>query len=150
MEIDQLKKCPYIDLIDIRGTFVLFNVQLFSEKTGNIERCKIQCPTSGNWLLLESAKVIEGAVVDDIESILGSILETFEKAEQVNQKIETKEITVDPLDQRLQDAAEAYLEDDFSSDKDGALFRYLRKCSDNFNVIYNQYEQPTKEDRDSE
>lgn len=140
MEIDQLKKCSYVELIEVRGTYVLFYVNLYSPKSGNIERCKINCPTSGNWLLLDKAEALDGADIDDLESVLGSLLETFENAEQVNQKIETKEIAIDPMDRYLQEAAEAFLEDNFSVDKLDSLFRYLRRCTENFEVVYKQYE----------
>lgn len=139
MQIDQLQKCPYIDLQEVKGTYVLFSVQLFSERTGGIERFKVHCPTSGNWLLLDKAKLTDdSAEIEDLESILGGLLESFEKAEQVEQKIETKEIPIDPMDRSLQEAAEAFLEVYPSNDKRGSLFSYLRRCADNFELIYDQ------------
>jgi hypothetical protein len=139
MDIRSLFDCKYVDNVEEKGTNVEFTTFLYS--TGGVmQKVMIKCPVSGNFVLTEAAKIIDGDIGDvDQEEILRQLFISLGEAKNIEEKIIKKDVVSSPLDASIKMSCIQFLsESDKEEDKENLRFEFLKQCSSWFDKIYEQ------------
>lgn len=142
MDIRSLFDCKYIDNIEEKGTNVEFTTFLYST-SGSMQKVLIKCPVSGNFVLTEAAKIINGDIGDvDQEEILKQLFISLNEAKNIEEKIIKKDVVSSPLDAAIKSSCVQFLSGnnnkEAQEDKENLRFEFLKQCSSWFDKTYEQ------------
>lgn len=143
MDIRSLFDCKYVDNVEEKGTNVEFTTFLYST-SGTMQKVLIKCPVSGNFVLTEAAKIIDGDIGNvDQEEILRQLFISLNEAKNIEEKIIKKDVVSSPLDASIKASCIQFLidsnkEQQQQQNKEDLRFEFLKKCSSWFEKIYEQ------------
>ena len=146
MEIKSLQDCKFVSDVVQVGTVVEFKTVLYSPVTMEMEHVTISCPVSGNYVLTDVAKIVEGDIgIPDSshKELLAQVFSSLEESTQVSDLIDKKQILPDSSETRIQALALSFLrelsEEEQKKDSEELKFQFLRICSDNFQKAYERH-----------
>jgi hypothetical protein len=141
MDIRSLFDCKYVDNVEEKGTNVEFTTFLYST-LGIMQKVLIKCPVSGNFVLTEAAKIINGDIGEvDQEEVLKQLFISLNEVKNIEEKIIKKDVVSSPLDAAIKTACIEFLSDnnkEIEENKENIRFEFLKQCSNWFDKIYEQ------------
>jgi hypothetical protein len=140
-------ECEYVSDVKESGPNIEFRTYLYSTQAMATEPVLISCPVSGNYILTESAKIVEGNVGDcDHQKLLEQLFYGLESSAEVGKKIESNEILIDSSETKLQKVALSFIKKYGSNDTDIETIRFdfLKNCSEGFQKAYEHYSKNQK------
>lgn len=141
MDIRSLFECKYVLNVEEKGSNVEFTTFLYST-AGIMQKVLIKCPVSGNFVLTDAAKIIDGEIGDvDQEEILRQLFISLNEVKNIEEKIIKKDVVSSPLDAAIKTACVEFLSDnnkETEENKENLRFEFLKQCSNWFDKIYEQ------------
>jgi len=146
VDIKDLIDCQFVSDISQLGATVEFKTILYSPVSMQMEHVTISCPMSGNYILTDAAKIIEGDVgvpEERHKDLLVQVFSSLEQSTGVSKLIDKKQILPDSFDSRMQELALKFLgdlsEEELKKDSEELKFSFLHLCSKNFQDSYVRY-----------
>lgn len=146
MELQTLQECELVHELEEKGADIEFKTYVYSLKSMQMEEIAISCPMSGNYILVELAKIVSGSVDHkDGKAVLSQLFSALEDNIRIKNILKSSPISSTGLGTIIKRSIDYFLQE---TDKQKTLeqkeflkFDFLRICSGAFDEIYSNYTQ---------
>lgn len=144
MDLQTLQECELIQEFEEKGANIEFKTYIYSTSSMQMEEIVVSCPMSGNYILVELAKIVSGSVnAKDEKIFLAQLFSSLEDNIRLKNLLKASPITSTGIGSVIKKSIESFLQEDEEDKtperKEFLRFDFLRICSGAFDEIYSNY-----------